>query len=50
MASTIEDLEAAALQLPEQGRARLARILLLSLGDPAEERADQAWKIGRAHV
>ncbi len=44
MAPTIEDLEAAALQLPEKGRARLAKTLLLSLGDPATEgAADQVW-------
>jgi hypothetical protein len=43
MASTIENLEAAALQLPEKGRARLARTLLLSLGDTAAESTDQAW-------
>jgi len=43
MASRIEDLEAAALQLPEKGRARLARILLFSLGETAEEGVEQAW-------
>jgi hypothetical protein len=43
MASTIEDLEAAVLQLPEKGRARLARALLFSLGEAAEEGVEQAW-------
>ncbi len=43
MPSKIEDLEAAALELPEQGRARLARALLLSLGDSGPEEAGQAW-------
>jgi hypothetical protein len=43
MASTIEDLEAAILRLPEKGRARLARVLLFSLGEEAEEGAEQAW-------
>jgi len=43
MASRIEDLEAAVLQLPEKGRARLARILLFSLGETAEEGVEQAW-------
>ena len=42
MASRIEDLEAAVLQLPEKGRARLARVLLFSLGEAAEEGAEQA--------
>jgi hypothetical protein len=43
MPAKIEDLEAAVLELPEKGRARLARALLLSLGDPATESTDQAW-------
>jgi Putative addiction module component len=43
MSSKIEDLEAAVLELPEKGRARLARTLLLSLEDPAAESTDQAW-------
>ena len=43
MASTIEDLEAAILRLPEKGRARLARVLLFSLGEEAEEGVEQAW-------
>jgi hypothetical protein len=43
MASMLEDLEAAVLQLPEKGRARLARVLLFSLGEEAEEGAEQAW-------
>ena len=43
MAHTLEDLEAAALGLPEEGRARLARILLLSLGDTADNQTEQAW-------
>ena len=37
-----EDLEAAALQLPEKGRAKLARTLLLSLSQ-VEEETDQVW-------
>jgi len=43
MSVKIEDLEAAALELPEKGRARLARALLLSLGDPAAENTEQTW-------
>jgi Putative addiction module component len=43
MADKQEELEAAVLQLPETGRARLARILLLSLGEPAEDDAEQIW-------
>ncbi|HSG38738.1 MAG TPA: addiction module protein [Thermoanaerobaculia bacterium] len=43
MARTLEDLEAAALELPEEGRARLARVLLLSLGDTKDNETDQAW-------
>jgi hypothetical protein len=37
MASRLEDLEAAVLRLPETGRARLAKILLFSLGEAPEE-------------
>ena len=43
MAHALEDIEAAALELPEEGRARLARILLLSLDAPAEAETEQAW-------
>jgi hypothetical protein len=43
MSFKIEDLEAAVLELPEKGRARLARTLLLSLGDSGSEEADQVW-------
>jgi ATPase subunit of ABC transporter with duplicated ATPase domains len=43
MASALEDLEAAVLRLPEKGRARLARVLLSSLGEAAEEGVEQAW-------
>lgn len=43
MSPKIEDLEAAVLELPEKGRARLARTLLLSLGDSCPEEAGQAW-------
>jgi hypothetical protein len=48
MASKLEDLEAAVLRLPETGRARLAKILLFSLGETAEEGVEQAW-IEEAH-
>ena len=40
---TLEDLEAAALQLPEEGRARLAQALLSSLGDRGENESEQIW-------
>lgn len=40
---TLEDLEAAALQLPEEGRARLAQTLLSSLSDPGEDETEQIW-------
>ena len=43
MADKQEELEAAVLQLPETGRARLARILLLSLGEPPEEETERIW-------
>ncbi|MFY9826411.1 MAG: addiction module protein [Thermoanaerobaculia bacterium] len=43
MADQQEELEAAALQLPETGRARLARILLLSLGESAEDETERIW-------
>lgn len=40
---SLEDLEAAALQLPEKGRARLARTLLLSLSESEEDGSEPAW-------
>lgn len=40
---SLEDLEAAALQLPEQGRARLARTLLSSLSEPGDDETEQIW-------
>jgi hypothetical protein len=40
---TLEDLEAAALQLSEEGRARLAKTLLSSLSEPGEEETQQIW-------
>jgi len=43
MADKQEELEAAVLQLPETGRARLARILLLSLGEPPEDETERIW-------
>ncbi|HEX4499214.1 MAG TPA: addiction module protein [Thermoanaerobaculia bacterium] len=43
MASRLEDLEAEILRLPETGRARLAKILLFSLGEASEEGVEQAW-------
>ena len=39
----LEDLEAAALQLPEEGRARLAQALLSSLSEPSENETEQIW-------
>jgi len=41
MADKQEELEAVVLQLPEAGRARLARILLLSLGEFAEDETER---------
>jgi Putative addiction module component len=43
MADQQEELEVAVLQLPETGRARLARILLLSLGEPVEDESERVW-------
>jgi hypothetical protein len=43
MADKQEELETAALQLPERGRARLARILLLSLDESAEDETERIW-------
>ncbi|HSS75660.1 MAG TPA: addiction module protein [Thermoanaerobaculia bacterium] len=43
MADLQEELEVAVLQLPETGRARLARILLLSLGEFAEDETERIW-------
>lgn len=40
---SLKDLEAAALQLPEQGRARLAQTLLSSLSVPGETVTGQLW-------
>lgn len=43
MAQTLEDLEAAVLDLPEEGRARLAKTLLLSLDETSESSTEQIW-------
>jgi len=38
-----EDLEAQALRLPEESRAKLAKVLLLSLTETDEEETDRVW-------
>ena len=43
MGNTVEDLEAAVLQLPEEGRARLAKTLIQSLEDSPEDSTEQIW-------
>ncbi len=43
MADQQEELEVAVLQLPETGRARLARILLLSLDESVEDETERVW-------
>lgn len=43
MAVQQDEFEAAVLQLPETERARLARILLLSLGESAEDETERIW-------
>jgi hypothetical protein len=43
MAQRLEDLEAEALQLPEKSRAKLAKVLILSLSEPDEEETDRIW-------
>ena len=40
---TISDLEEAALELPEPERARLARVLVLSLEPSFDEETAQVW-------
>ena len=43
MGDTVEDLEAAVLQLPEEGRARLAKTLIQSLEGFPEDSTEQVW-------
>lgn len=43
MADQQEELEVAVLKLPEMGRARLARILLLSLDESTEAETERIW-------
>lgn len=43
MAESVQNLEAAALKLPEKDRAELARVLLLSLGAVEPEANEARW-------
>lgn len=43
MGQNVEDLEAAVLQLPEEGRARLAKTLIQSLEGSPEDTTEQVW-------
>lgn len=43
MADTLEHLEAEALKLTDKERAELARVLLLSLEEPADQDLEAAW-------
>jgi len=43
MGNTVDDLEAAVLQLPEEGRARLAKTLIQSLEGSPEDSTEQIW-------
>ena len=43
MAESVQNLEAAALKLPEKDRAELARVLLLSLGAAELEGSEAVW-------
>lgn len=43
MGHSVEDLEAVALQLPEEGRARLAKTLIQSLEGTPEDTTEAIW-------
>lgn len=43
MADTVKSLEVQALKLPEQDRAELVRVLLLSLEDSEDHDSELAW-------
>jgi len=43
MAEAVKNVQTEALTLPERDRAELARVLLLSLGDAAEQDTELAW-------
>lgn len=43
MTDPVRSLEAEALKLAEKDRAELARVLLLSLDEPADEDTESAW-------
>lgn len=46
MAKTVEEIEALALELPREERARLASSLLESLGEIASGKVREAWDRG----
>jgi len=43
MQQTLEEIESAILQLPEPARARLAKTLLLSLGESEDSDVEELW-------
>lgn len=43
MSATLHQIEEDALKLPEKARAELARVLLLSLGEPDEATDEAVW-------
>jgi hypothetical protein len=43
VAQTLEEIEAEALRLPQQARAKLAKSLLLSLSESEEEDSEEFW-------
>lgn len=43
MEQTLEEIESAILQLPEPARARLAKTLLLSLGESEDADVEGLW-------
>lgn len=43
MANAVKNLEVEALKMAKRDRAELARILLLSLGDPEDQDTELAW-------
>lgn len=45
MAEPMQKLQAEALELDENDRAELARVLLLSLEAPPDEEVEQAWAV-----
>ena len=49
MGQTLDEIESEILQLPESARARLAKTLLLSLGESEDSDVEELWSEEAEH-